>query len=343
MLSYCISRSIRAPGMAAALALIVSSALFSTMLFSTILATTAMAADPVFPLGSHVGLVPPPGMVPSNTFDGFADPEKDAAILITVLPAAAYSQFEKTMDTDVLKKQGVSLEKREPIKLDIGKGFLLSGRQVSDKTRYRKWLLVTANGDFTALVTVQVPELDTAYSDSVVRAALATLSVRAKVPEAEELGLLPFSVADLAGFHIDGVLRGRVLMLSDAPNGNPEDAAKGALQIGGPDARLLIAALPSGPIEPNDHANFARLAFNEIGGIKDVHLTMSEPLRIGGQSGYQTMAEAKDVRSGADVRVVQWLRFGGGGFMQMIGVGPADTWTNVLARLRTVRDSVELK
>jgi hypothetical protein len=70
---------------------------------------------------------------------------------------------------------------------------------------------------------------------------------------------------------------------------------------------------------------------------------MSEPLRIGGQSGYQTMAEAKDARSGADVRVVQWLRFGGGGFMQMIGVGPADTWTSVLSRLRAVRDSVELK
>ena len=33
------------------------------------------------------------------------------------------------------------------------------------------------------------------------------------------------------------------------------------------------------------------------------------------------MAEAKDARSGADVMVVQWLRFGSGGFMQMIGVG----------------------
>ena len=130
---------------------------------------------------------------------------------------------------------------------------------------------------------------------------------------------------DLAGFHVDGVLRGRMLMLSDARGDSPEDAAKGALQAGSPDdARLLIAALPGGPIEPDDHANFARLSFNEIGGIRDVRVTMSEPLRIGGQSGYQTMAEAKDARSGADVMVVQWLRFGSGGFMQMIGVGRAD-------------------
>ena len=119
------------------------------------------AADAVFPPGSRIGLVPPPGMVPSDAFDGFADPAKDAAILITVLPAAAYSQFEKTMDTDVLKKQGVNLEKREPIKLDIGKGFLLTGRQVADKARYRKWLLVAAADDLTALVTVQVPDWTT--------------------------------------------------------------------------------------------------------------------------------------------------------------------------------------
>ena len=214
---------IRASGIAAATALIVSSAVFWT-----ILATAATAADAVFPPGSRVGLVPPPGMVPSNAFDGFADPEKDAAILITVLPAAAYSQFEKTMDTDVLKKQGVSLEKREPIKLDTGKGFLLSGRQVADKTRYRKWLLVAAADDLTALVTVQVPEQETLYSDRIVRAALATLSVRAKVPEAEELSLLPFAVADLAGFHVDGVLRGRVLMLERLAQGKSRGCRQGS-------------------------------------------------------------------------------------------------------------------
>ena len=106
---------------------------------------------------------------------------------------------------------------------------------------------------------------------------------------------------------------------------------------------MLIAALPGGPIDPNDHANFARLAFNEIGGIQRHPVTLSEPLRIGGQSGFQTMADAKDARTGADVRVVQWLRFGGGGFCRWLESAPTDRWTSVLARLRTVRDSVELK
>jgi hypothetical protein len=301
------------------------------------LATQARAEDPIFPPGSRIGLVPPAGMVASNTFDGFADPSNDAAILITVLPAAAFPQMDKTLDVETLKKQGVNLEKREPMQLSFGKGFLLSGRQTAEKVHYKKWLLVAGSSDLTALVTVQVPEQQSkTYPDSAVRAALATLSIRAKIPEAEELGLLPFSVGDFAGFQVEDVLRGRALMLRDA------SAAKDA-SAGGVEARMLIAALPGGPAEPDDRANFARLTFNEIGGIRDVNITMSEPLRLDNQSGYQMMAEAKDARTGADVRVIQWLRFGGGGYLQMVGIGGADSWISILTRLRTVRDSVELK
>jgi hypothetical protein len=319
-----------------------ASAGFAAVFALMVLAMPARAADPIFPPGSRIGLVPPVGMVASDTFAGFSDPNKDAAILITTLPAAAYSRIEKTLDTDALRKQGVSLDKREPMQLSVGKGFLLTGRQVADKARYRKWLLVAAAGDLTALVTVQVPEQDDAYPDRVVRAALATLSVRPTVPQEEELSLLPFAVGELAGFHVDGVLRGRVLVLSDSQSEGLQDSSKEPFE-GSLNARLLVAAVPGGPTEPDDRANFARSSFNEISGIRNVHVTMSEPLRIGGQPGYQTMAEARDARSGTDVMVVQWLRFGSGGFLQMIGVARAETWTHVLARLRTVRDSIEPK
>jgi len=308
-------------------------------------ATIAAAAEPVFPPGSRVGLVPPSGMVASDSFVGFADPNKNAAILITILPARAYSQLEKTFDADALKKQGISVQKREPMVLALGKAFLVTARQVADSKRYRKWLLVAAGDNLTALVSVQVPEQDGTYPDHAIRAALATLSVRQSVPEEEELGLLPFAIGNLAGFHIDNVLRGRAVILSDMPAtsaGAESDLAKAA-QAAAVRAHLLVAAVPGGPDEADERANFARLAFNEIGGIRDVHVTMSEPLRFDGQPGYQTMAEAKDARTGADIMVVQWLRFGNGGFLQMVGIAPSESWTSVLSRLRAVRDSVEPK
>lgn len=319
----------------------------------TVLALPAQAADPVYPLGSRIGLVPPDGMVASSEFSGFADQGKDAVILLAVLPAEAFSQVEKTMDAEALKKEGITLDKREPIQLGVGKAFLFTGREVAEKTHYRKWLLVAAMNDLTALVNVQAPE-SSVYSEQVVRAALMTLALRAIIPDAEQLSLLPFTVGELAGFHVNRVLRGRALMLSDAPSddakdsakdsakGTAKDAAKDSAPAGIP-AHLLIAAVPGGPTEAEDRGKFARLAFGEIAGLRDVHLTMSEPLRIGRQSGYQTMAEAKDAGTGVDVQVVQWLRFGSGGFLQMVGVGPTDKWTSVLARLRTVRDSIDPK
>jgi hypothetical protein len=315
-------------------------------------AAPARAEEATFPPGSRVGLVPPPGMAVSKTFDGFADPAKDAAILIAVLPAGAFAEIEKVLDTDALKKQGVTVDKRESLQLSFGRGILLIGRQVADKAHYRKWLLVASANDLTAMVTVQVPDPDDSYSDAALRASLATLAVRATVPEAEELGLLPFAVGDLAGFRVDDVLRGRALVLHDVTaaadtgkEANKEASKEASKETNshGVEARMLIAAVPGGPPEADQRAEFARLMFNEIGGIKQVKIVLSEPLRINGQPGFQTMAEAQDLRTGSDVRVIQWLRFGGGGYLQMVAIGSADGWTAMLTRLRAVRDSVELK
>jgi hypothetical protein len=314
------------------------------VIFALVLsAITAQAADPVFPTGSRIGLVPPAGMVQSHTFEGFEDPAKNAAILLSALPAEAYDQLDKSMVPEALKKQGVEIDKREPIDLAIGKGFILSGKQANGTAHFRKWLLVAAAGNVTALVTVQVPEQDEAYPDKAVRDALATLTLRAAVPDAERLSLLPFTVGDMAGFHIDDVLPGRALMLVDTPTeASKNDAGKdqdGRTRV----THFLIAAMQGGPEEPKDRDNFARDTFDQVGGIKDVHIQDAEPLRIGGQAGYQTLAKAKDGQSDTDIMIVQWLRFGGGGFIQMIGIGRADLWPDTFTRLRTVRDSVDPK
>lgn len=296
------------------------------------LAAPAYAADPVFPIGSLVGMVPPPGMEVSKTFMGFVDAAKDSAILLAAEPPADLAELEKTLSTDTLKKQSITVDKREDIQLGFGKATLVIGKQEDNKKRYRKWLVVAPAKDLTALVNIQVPENETAYPDAVLRMALSTLAIRTSIPDAEQLSTLPFTVGDHANFHVQTVVPGRVLVLSDPPDAASPDKLQ---------PHMLVAAFPGGPTEPDGYAEFARLAFDQIGGIKDVTLTMSEPLRIGGQPGFQTVAQAKDTRSGADVMVAQWLRFGGGGYFQMIGVARKDGWPDALTRMRAVRDSVE--
>jgi hypothetical protein len=319
-------------------------------MLAAILTTPARAAEPIFPTGSRLGLVPPPpDMVKSHNFLGFEDPQKNAAILFTLLPAQAYDALDKSMVPEAMKKDGVDIDKREPFQLNFGKGFLLSGMQVTNTARYRKWLLVVAADKLTALVTVQVPDQDAVYTEKAVRDALATLVLRDAVPDAEQLSLLPFKVGDMAGFHIDEVLPGRGLMLVDKPaeassaqasgqSKDGKDQSKDAL-----DARFFIIAMPGGPVEASDRSNFARTVFQQVIGIRDVQVQDAEPLRIGNQQGFETLAKAKDAQSGVDVMVVQWLRFGTSGFLQMVGIARADSWPAAFTRMRAVRDSIDTK
>ena len=322
-----------------------AAAVFAVLASAPIGAIAAQAAEAVFPVGSRVGLVPPAGMAPSSNFVGFQDAENNTIILVAAFPAEAFAALDKSMTPDALKKQGI--DTREPMSVAGGAGFLLTGKQTVDGTSYRKWMLVAPVGGVTALVTARAPEDNKKYTDQMVRTMLATVAVRPKVPDSERLSLLPFKVGDLAGFHIDDVLPGRALMLVDIPAGGDQsgkavpDGNKGAAAQ--PiDARFLIAALPGGPNEAKDDDTFARVTFDQIGGITDVRIQDAEPLRIGGQSGYETLAKAKDGQ-GTELMVVQWLRFGTGGYMQMIGISHADLWPGMLMRLRKIRDSINVE
>jgi hypothetical protein len=306
-------------------------------------AAPAAPPAPVFPIGSRIGLAPPLGMTESKTFPGFVDLDKNAGIIINELPPGAFTDTEKAFETDALKKRGVTVEKRDSLLLGIGQGDLIVGTQPSpDKTVYRKWLLVVPTAELTVVITVQAPDQGSPYSDSVVRASLATLAVRGHVPDTEYLSLLPFKIGDLAGFHIGNIIPGRALLLIDAPK-NPHLVVTEGLPEYEFDARFIVNAGPGAPAGPDDRANFARNAFNTIQGIKDIQLTMAEPVRINSQEGFETVASAKDFSTGAPLIVIQWLRFGGNTFLQMVGISRADIWDQELTRLRTIRDGIDFK
>jgi hypothetical protein len=307
-------------------------------------ARAAAPAAPVFPVGSRVGLLPPPGMTLSKTFPGFVDVNKNAGIVINTLPAAAFADMQKTLTDDVLKKRGVTVNKRETLQLGIGTGDFVVGTQTApdNKTSYRKWFLLVQAVDLTVAITVQAPEGDPAYSEPIMRAALSTLALRTTVPEEEFLSLLPFKIGDLAGFHVANVMPGRALLLIDAPN-EPHLVVTQGLPEYEFDARFIVTGGPGGPTDPDQRANFARTAFNTIGGIKDLHLTMAEPIRINSQEGFETVASAKDAATDANLMVVQWLRFGNDAFLQMIGISRADIWDRELPRMRAMRDSIAFK
>jgi hypothetical protein len=299
------------------------------------LLSAAQAADVVFPPGSRVGLAPPPGLSKSGTFLGFEDAQHNVAMIIAAVPREALWDLQRSTSEEELKKRGLTFETREDQKLADGDAFLVIAQQEVEKMKLRKWIFAVLTQDLIALVTVQIPE-DAAklYPDSAIRSALSSIAIRSTVPVEEQLGLLPFRVSDLAKFRIGGVIPGRAIMLTDSPK---DDLGPDV------DAHIVVAVAPGGPGQASNRDAFARDLFGTIPNIKDVHIRSAEPLRIGGQPGHQVMAVGKDLRTGNDINIVQWLRFGGGAYLHMIAVAPSGTWIPAYARFRQVRDSIDLQ
>jgi hypothetical protein len=299
-------------------------------------AMPARAAEAVYPPGSRIGLAPPAGLVTSKSFFGYEDPDNDVAIMLLAMPADAYAELDRTMNAEALQRQGVTFEAREAVPLSSGKGFVVVGHQEANHIKLRKWFLVASASGLTALVTVQVPVSAAArYPDAAIRDALATLTVRATVPVEEQLGLLPFKVSELAGFRVAGVMPGRAVMLSDTPADQPR------LPPIVMKPQILIAVAPGGPTQSSDREAFARDLFATVPNLKDARIVSSEPLRINGQQGHEILANGQDLSGTVALTVVQWVRFGGGAYLQMVGTARADGWKDAYPRFRSVRDGID--
>jgi hypothetical protein len=297
------------------------------------MAIAAAAADPVFPPGLRIGLAPPPGMSVSKRFPGFEDADNKVAITLLELPLPAYDNVEKSIFGNV--PPGLTVEKREMFPFHDGIGFLLTGTIQSDGVTLHKWFLLArsiggVNFDLTALVNAEVPEKARAiYTDTIMREALASVTLRPP-PLAEQVGMLPFKLGDLAGFRPIQAMAVGGLIITDGPT---DDISR---------QPYMIVNVGSGaPAAPDDRARIARDMLASAP-LSNLVITSTEAMRIGGNPGFEIRATAKDMH-GDPVKLVQWLRFGAGGYLRIIGVGRADDWDRLFNRFRAVRDGIELR
>jgi hypothetical protein len=298
-------------------------------------AAPARAADAVFPLASHVGLVAPATMQPSQSFRGFEDRDAKASILILEVPAQAYAGVEKQLTPEALKKDGLVEEKRETITLNGAKGLLLAGTQENDNKKYRKWLLLASWPEGASLIAFQVPdENKSKYPEASVRATLLSVTLRPVVPVDEQLGLVPIRFDDLSGMRPFRVLGNSSVFLTEGTS-DPKETSEQPL--------FIVSIGPGGPEQASDRANFSRQLFFSLSEFKDLRIVGTDVLRLDNLQTYEIQAEAKDPKSDAPMKLVQWIRFGNGGFIRFVGMARADAWANAFPKFRAVRDGTKPK
>jgi hypothetical protein len=311
----------------------IAAAIFACALLA--FAVPAHAADPVFLPGFRIGLVPPAGMVASRTFQGFEDAGRQAMLLVTELGAETFAHVDKDFTPEVLKTGGIEVERREDMALAGLHGYLIVAHQDLAGVRVRKWALVLTRGDLTAIILAVMPEAAReAYPDAVLRTSLTSFAMREAVPEAEKFGLLPYRFGDLAGFRLVQAIADGTAILTYGPS----DATIASEQP------FFLIRIAGGEVPPAaERDSFARRMLTGVGGLEQFRLVQSTALRLGPDQGHEIIAEAKDPKNGVDLTVVQWLRFGSDGFMQMLGIARRDVWAAAFPRMRALRDGVETK
>jgi len=292
----------------------------------------ALAADAVFPPGLRLGMVPLVGLGKAKTFPGFESEDGSVKVLVTELPPAAYNEVVSAFNANPAGNNGVKPDK---IETPAGLAYFTTESGKAGDTLVKRYSMIVPGTGFSGYVAVQVPEnASKIYTDEAVRQMFATATIRKEVSADEQIALLPFKVTDLAGFKdIRTLVPGSSIIIADG-NESSGYESKPFMILG------LIGATPQ---SADDRARFAQEAALQIPGVRETKLTMSEPIRINGQPGFETRIDGVSGKDKTPVTVVQWIRFGGGTSLRIIASSPRDQWSDAFTRYRAVRDGIQPK
>lgn len=295
------------------------------------LLVSAHAADVVYPRGSHVGIVPMEGLKKAQSFPGFEDADAGVKVLVTELPAAAFTQVENQLKR---AQQPADAPRPESLDTAAGKSYLNHETATDAGGKVDRFALLVAGTGMSGYVVIQVPEKAAAtYSEAAIRKMLATTTMRADVPVDEQLAVLPFKVSNLADFK-------KVRIIPPGAAVTLSDAGGDVLDLAGP-PYVVISLAPITAATNEDRDRIARDLVNTLPGLKNVRITNAEPMRISGSPGFEIRLDATTAKDDKDVSLVQWLRFGGSATLRIVGGATRADWAAAFPRFRAVRDGVD--
>ena len=171
--------------------------------------------------------------------------------LITA-PTEEWDAISERYELENLGAQGFSDADREPIEVEgASEAFLVRGAQrLQQSLTVDKWVVAARGADQTAIVIAQRVPLQPAYTKQAIEAALETVSLRAPPSLEEQIGALPFSIGDLAGFRPVRVTGGNSVLLTEGET-NVVEAARPAHRPSSPSRRRS-------PAPPDRRDDFAR-------------------------------------------------------------------------------------
>lgn len=280
-----------------------------------------------------VSLRRPKGFVRSQNFEGLEQESTLSAVMITLIPGP-YAGVTQGFTAAGFQSQGMTLKRSEEIQVEGKQGLLLAATQELNGTEFNKWMLAIGDERETYLVVASFPgsadaELSRKLKEVVMSTKLTSLKSKTPVEIAADLG---FTFSPSRKLKPTRGL-GKMIMLTKGgviPAKSPTDPV------------FIIAPSLSAPPIP-DKPSFALQRLYQTATTKINSVTSSEPLMVAGLAGFELIADAENVKSGAAIQVYQTILFKDEGYILIQGLVGADLADEYMPEFRAMVRSIELK
>jgi hypothetical protein len=292
-------------------------------------------ADPIFPPGSRIGLVPPSDMKFSMLSGQFENPAKYASVRFRELRPDDYPLLISTITKESPDGQAPRILSREDMTIVGQPALLVTATQASSHGfQLKKWLLAVRDPTLAMFVVVQSIDSSEGYSDLQIREMLKSVVARPSVPIEREMAALPFAIKEKAGFRP---------VKMNASSLSLTDGTKDALYLFDQPV-LTVVRIPVPQARSKERQEeYALKLIEDDPELTDVAVERSDAFQRNGSARHEILATAKDAMSGKPLVLTQTLVFDLRGTLRVLGITVPDARLLHLARFRAFADGVDIK
>lgn len=234
--------------------------------------------------GSKISIIPPKDFEVATAYMGFQQLESNSSIMVLAI-SSPFSLTLKSLTTESLTRQGVSVEKTETITNKKYSGILFSTFQNIAEVPYRKYILVLGTEKETVIINGITPKEDVALDLALKKALSAAFYDVDKV-------LTPFDTVDFE-ISTDGT---NLIFAKNNPNMLIYNL-DGKLPTEALDKTKVVVVKTFTKAEISDKKEFATNQIKMLP-VQITSINSIFPIEIDGLSGYEIYAEGVNRNNG---------------------------------------------
>ena len=220
---------------------------------------------------------------------------------------APYSQIIIGFTKEQIKTRGWTLLSRDDVEVNGLAGILVHFEQPAGDEVFRKWSFVFGDDQKTTLVTATFPKAHEKELSAKLKSAVLSLQTDRAAP--------PDPGADVP-FTLTATPK---LKLSQGINRALAYTKDGVFMIQAPTDPLFIATSSLGEVIVGDRRKFAEQRVIGTVHTKEIEVKSSDAITIDGLNGFESLAEAKEARTGTPLCLYQVMLFDGESYILMQG------------------------